>query len=98
MASITSDDGSASASADLAFPPSPKATACGFALGLPRFKFGFKLPSINFPPPIPLPFIAFKLQCDLSKPVDVTAGLNNPPGGGRPDNAPDDPDDNDDTP
>jgi hypothetical protein len=81
----------------LAFPPSPAASLCGFSLGLPKFSFGFKLPSssaLSFPPAIPLPFVAFKLSCDPKKPVDVTAGLKLPFGGGRPNNMPADPDDN----
>jgi hypothetical protein len=87
-----------SATAGLDFPPSPKASLCGFALGLPRFTFGFKLPSIKFPPPIPLPFIAFKLSCDPKNPIDVTAGLALPFGGGRTPNNDPDPDLDEDSP
>ena len=71
------------ASASLDFPPSPQASICGFTLGLPRFSFGFLLPAIKFPPDIPFPFLGFRLTCDLSKPIDITAGLNLPFGGGR---------------
>jgi hypothetical protein len=75
------------------FPPSPPALPCGFALpALPKFKFGFTLPPLPFPPNIPLPFIAFKLSCNLSSPIDVTGGLKLPFGGGRVNNAPPDPD------
>jgi len=80
-------------SAGVSFPSTPKASICGFSLGLPTFKFGFKLPSIQFPPALPIPFIHFKLSCKLPNPVDVTAGLNMPYGGGRENNAGVDPDD-----
>ena len=83
---------SASASASLDFPPSPKASVCGFSLGLPRFKFGFKLVIPGFPPTLPFPFISLKLSCDLSNPVDITAGLKSPFGGGRTPNGEPDPD------
>ncbi len=69
--------------ASIDFPPSPGASVCGFSIGLPRFSFGFLLPTIPFPPSIPLPFFGFRLTCDPSKPIDVTAGLNLPFGGGR---------------
>ena len=78
--------------ASLDFPPSPAASICGFSLGLPRFKFGFVLPSIAFPPQIPLPYIAFKLTCSLPNPIDVTTGLKAPFGGGRSYNADPSPD------
>jgi hypothetical protein len=86
---------SVSADASLDFPPGPTATICGYSLALPRFKFGLslfiKLP-FAFPPAIPFPFLAFKLSCDPSNPVDITAGLKQPFGGGRTYNAPPDPD------
>jgi hypothetical protein len=87
-----------SASAGIDFPPSPAASICGFSLGLPHFHFGFKLPSIAFPPALPIPFISFKLTCSLPNPIDVTAGLKLPYGGGRTYNAPPNPDDNDTSP
>lgn len=79
-------------SASLDFPPSPKASICGFSIGPPRFKFGFILPMIAFPPQIPIPYIAFKLVCALPNPIDVSAGLKAPFGGGRSYNAEPDPD------
>jgi|SRR5208282_410025 len=82
----------------VAFPPSPTASVCGLSLGLPKFTLGFKLPSLSFPPAIPIPFIAFKLSCNPTNPVDVTAGLKLPFGGGRPNNAPPDPDDQENFP
>lgn len=90
--SVGASAGGAGASASVDFPPSPKASICGFSLGLPRFSFSFFLPSIPFPPPLPSFFISFKLTCDPTHPVDVTAGLNLPFGGGRTMNADPDPD------
>lgn len=85
--------------AGLDFPPSPTASVCGFALGLPRFILGLPvLPSLGFPPAIPLPFLSFALTCKFPNPVDVTAGLALPFGGGRTYNADPDPDLNDETP
>jgi hypothetical protein len=80
--------------ASVTFPPSPQASVCGFQLGLPRFKFSFQLPGISFPPQIPIPFIAFKLSCNPRNPVDITAGLKLPFGGGRSNRVPANPDDN----
>jgi hypothetical protein len=88
----------AGVSAGVDFPPSPKASICGFSFGLPRFKFSFHLPSIPFPPPLPSFSFGFKLTCSLPNPVDVTAKLNLPYGGGRTFNAPPNPDDNDASP
>lgn len=98
--SVVSASGSSDpdASASVSFPPSPKASICGFSLGLPRFSISFFLPAIAFPPKIPLPFISFKLSCDPKNPIDVTAGLSLPFGGGRVSNAEPDPDTNDATP
>lgn len=86
-----------SASASLDFPDSPDASVCGFALALPRFKFGFVLPPFAFPPAIPLPFSAYKLSCDLNNPVDISAGLKLPFGGKRSANNDADPDLDDST-
>ena len=69
---VSGGDVNASAS----FPPSPiKAVPCGFCLALPKFIFGFTLPTFNFPPKFPIPFLGLKLSCDLSNPVSVSAGL-----------------------
>lgn len=84
--------GSIGVSAGVSFPETPTASICGFSLGLPSFHFGFKLPGFKFPPAIPLPFIHFKLSCKLPNPVDVTAGLDMPYGGGRADTSGPDPD------
>lgn len=68
------------------FPPSPGASVCGFGIGLPRIHFPFppSIPSLAFLTNlIPIPFLGFRLTCDPSKPIDVTAGLNLPFGGGR---------------
>ena len=61
--------------------PTLNASPCNFQIGLPRFSFGFQLPSISFPPPIPFPKFAFELSCSLDQPVNVSAGLEY--GGGR---------------
>ena len=86
------------ADAALDFPPSPTATPCGFKLGVPRFSFGFKLPTIKFPPTLPFPFVALVLSCDPRNPVDVVASANLPFGGGRTPNAEPDPDLDEDNP
>lgn len=86
----------AGASVSLDFPPSPTASICGFSLGIPRFKIGFVLPSIALP--FVIPYISFKLVCKLPNPVDISAGLNSPFGGGRTFNADPNPDLNDATP
>jgi hypothetical protein len=87
--------------ADENFPPSPVASVCGFSIGLPRISFPFPptLPSLAFLTNlIPIPFLGFRLTCDLSHPVDITAGLKLPFGGGRTANNDPDPDDQDDYP
>lgn len=86
------------ATAALDFPPSPDSSVCGFHIGLPRFSFAFILPSISLIPLPPLPFLGFALSCDLSKPIDITADLKLPFGGGRTPNNDPDPDDDDDFP
>lgn len=65
---------------------------CGLSLGLPTFglSFGFKLPSIPPFPALPSLNLAFKLSCDPSKPLDISAGV--PFGGGRTTNIGPDPD------
>jgi hypothetical protein len=75
-------------SAGITFPETKKAGICGMQLPSPvQIKFIIPLPIIKFPPKIPLPFIALKLSCDLSHPVDVTAGLKLPYGGARANNS-----------
>jgi hypothetical protein len=81
------------ASVDAGLADSPTAASlCGFKFP-PEifFKFGFKLPSINFPPPLPIPHIQLALNCDLNNPLSVDAGLSY--GGGRSSNADPNPDD-----
>jgi hypothetical protein len=84
---------SASASVDVV-PAAPAATICGFAIGIPRLKFGLSisLAGLGFPPELPIPWLSLKLTCSLSDPVDVSGGLAF--GGGRPVNSEPDPDDN----
>lgn len=74
------------------FALSPPAIAlCGFALPLPGYVFGLKLPSpIPFPPPIPKLKLAIGLNCALNNPLDVSAGVDF--GGGKVANADLDPD------
>jgi hypothetical protein len=57
----------------------PTATICGFAIGPPRLKFSLStfLALFGQLPPIPPKFfLAFKLSCDLSDPVNVSSGLD----------------------
>lgn len=61
--------------------PELNAEPCNFEFKLPNFTFGFNLPPFAFPPPIPIPRFRFAISCDLSKPIDVSAGLDY--GGGR---------------
>lgn len=87
------------AGASVGFPGATISLPCGLSIGLPSFSFGF----ILGPPAFLIPeiFIAFKLSCDLNNPINITAGLSGPAasfGGGRPYNAPLDPDLNDDSP
>lgn len=59
----------------------PAASLCGFALPTFRFAFSLKLPALPIPPPIPFFSFSLSLNCDLSNPLNVSAGLNW--GGGR---------------
>lgn len=74
--------------------PELNASPCSFELRLPKLSLSFKFP-IPFPPPfaLPIPMLRFALSCDLSKPLDVTAGIA--PGGGRTAQYDPDPDDED---
>jgi len=75
-------------------PAQKQATICGFGLGLPRITIGLSIVlPFTFPPKIPLPHIAFALQCDPNNPVKVDTGLAW--GAGRVPNADPDPDDDD---
>lgn len=74
--------------------PELNASPCNFEFKLPSFSFGFNLPPFKFPPfEIPIPRFRLAISCDLSKPVDVSAGLDF--GGGRTSNAEPDPDEDD---
>jgi hypothetical protein len=73
--------------------PEINAEPCSFGFVLPSFSFSFNLVLPDFPPPIPLPRFRLALSCDLSKPIDVSAGIEF--GGGRVSNAPKSPDDDD---
>ena len=73
--------------------PELDANPCSFGFKLPNFSFGFVFPDIPFPPPIPFPSLRLALSCDLSKPIDVSAGISY--GGGRKSNALPSPDDDD---
>lgn len=84
-------EASASASFDK---PELNANPCEFKLKLPSFTFGLVLPPIKFPPfDIPIPRFKLSLSCDLSNPIDVSAGLEF--GGGRASNNDPSPDDDD---
>lgn len=81
MAVIEDEDSGAGASASFD-EPELNAEPCEFKFKLPSFTFGFTLPPIKFPPfEIPIPRLRLALSCDLSKPIDVSAGLEF--GGGR---------------
>jgi hypothetical protein len=70
------------------------ASPCNFQFRLPSFTFGLNLPTIPFPPfVIPFPRFRLEISCDLSKPLDVSAGLSY--GGGRASNNDPSPDDDD---
>ncbi len=61
--------------------PDLNASPCNFTFKLPSFTFGFNF-SFKFPPfDIPIPRFRLAISCDLSNPVDVSAGLDF--GGGR---------------
>lgn len=59
--------------------PELNANPCEFSLQLPKFSFGFVLPTIAFPPALPKFNFSFKLSCDLANPISVSGGI----GGGR---------------
>jgi hypothetical protein len=69
--------------------PAPSAASlCGFQFPPTLFfKFGFTLPPL---PQLPIPHLSLGLNCNLSNPLSVNAGLTY--GGGRTSNAPPDPD------
>lgn len=72
--------------------PQINANPCNFSFKLPTFKFGFVLPTFKFPPfDIPIPRFRLAISCDLSQPIDVSAGLDF--GGGRTPNGDPSPDD-----
>lgn len=72
----------AQASADASFTkPEINASPCSFSFKLPSFSFSFSF-KFKFPPfDIPIPRFRLAISCDLSKPIDVSAGLEF--GGGR---------------
>jgi hypothetical protein len=76
------------------FEPGPTAfDICGFKFPpLPKFSFGFKLPSLKLPIP-PKFSISIGINCSLENPFDVSAGVEW--GGGRQSSGPRDPDDRD---
>ncbi len=78
--------------------PPTAAQLCGFKFPpTVFFKFGFVLPPLpfQFPPPLPKVHVGLALNCDLSNPLSVSAGVSF--GGGRASNAPADPDLDDST-
>jgi hypothetical protein len=79
--------------ADAGFAPGPPvASLCGFAIpGIPKFSYGFNLPSFGLPSPFPpIPTLALSINCSLDNPLDVAKGI--PSGGGRKPNLPPDQD------
>jgi hypothetical protein len=89
----------ASVGASVGFPGIGVSLPCGISIGLPPFSIGIFL-SLAFS--IILPDFSFFLSlCDLSAGISVGNSLSGSAaqfGGGRPFNAPPDPDLNDDTP
>ncbi len=77
-----SPDERAEVSADAEFKAGPPVLdLCKFKLPSFLFKIKFKLPPINFPPKLPSFSLSLGLNCDLSNPLNVTAGVKF--GGGR---------------
>jgi hypothetical protein len=62
-------------------PGPPVGDLCGFKIPSFTFSLGFNLPSLSFPPPFPRLTASLGLNCDLSNPVNVSAGISF--GGGR---------------
>lgn len=61
--------------------PELNASPCNFEFKLPKFSFGFFF-RFKFPPfDLPIPRFRLAISCDLSNPIDVSAGLDF--GGGR---------------
>jgi hypothetical protein len=73
-------------------PVSPNAlTLCGFTFPPAIFfDFGFSLGGFEFPPKLPVLTLGLSINCSLSNPLSVSAGIKW--GGGRASNAPSDPD------
>lgn len=71
-------------------PSLPAVALCGFGIPPIGFKFSLSLGGLSFPPAIPIPFLQLALNCDLTNPLSVNAGLAY--GGGRTPNADPDPD------
>jgi hypothetical protein len=68
---------------------------CGFTIALPKIVLGLNLGlllKLLLGLQLPSFFFAFSISCDLSNPINITAGLSLPFGGGRVPNAPPDPD------
>jgi hypothetical protein len=87
-----------SAGASAGFPGVSISLPCGISLSLPPFSISAVL---SFLLNLPGIFFAFKLSCDLSNPINISAGLSGSAGsfgGGRANSAPPDPDLNDSTP
>ena len=68
----------------------PIGQICGFTVPGFTFKLLPSLPPISFPPPIPTFSLSIGLNCSLSNPLNISAGLAY--GGGRVSNADPDPD------
>jgi len=58
---------------------------CLFTLKIPSFSFLFNLPSISLTFYLKLPTLLLNLtlNCDLTKPIDITGGVTLPAAGGR---------------
>jgi hypothetical protein len=79
------------ATANAGFSASPPiAELCGFKIPFFLFSLGFVLPPIPFPFPIPKFRLSLGLNCSLTNPLNVSAGIDS--GGGRVSNSDPDPD------
>lgn len=82
--------------ADATFGPGPSASSlCAFPAPPNAFSLLPKIPSLGFPPPLPVPVLAIAFNCDLDNPLAINNAL--PASATRVPQVPPDPDDDYDT-